>query len=268
MADGKPVPETSASETGSTAKGSPLPAKAEGADSTTPPIKMKPWRIGVSAIGMIGLVLSVILLITSPGTREGTAALAVLIFLSAAVIVGALKPYWERWKPAKQIGGVFGAAAAATVVFLALLQVLPTNSTAPTPTPPTATVSTPPSTSSPVFVVRYIDKTGYIDLDGMKVYDGGEDAPIDDVDIAVYPEGCFIPRNAAGISPSKSGGKETCEQAIAQDTPDDISMRQAEVDKGFCAYSRGGRYAYVELLRLTYEEYNHVFIQVRLSVYP
>jgi hypothetical protein len=100
----------------------------------------------------------------------------------------------------------------------------------------------------------------------MKGYGGDEDAPKDDVDIVVNAKG-WIPRNAAAISQSKSGGKATCEQAIAADTPDDLSMRQVEVDKGFCAYSRGGHYAYVELLRLTHEDYDHIVVQVRLSVY-
>jgi hypothetical protein len=131
----------------------PRPAEAspaEGAVSTTPPIELKPWRVVASAIGLIGLVLSVIWLITSPGTREGTSALAALFFLSAAAIVGALKPYWERWKPAQQIGGAAGAAAGATVVFLALLQILPSNPTTTASIPPNATASAPPSRASPI----------------------------------------------------------------------------------------------------------------------
>jgi hypothetical protein len=287
MVDGGPVPETSASEAKSTQPGSPVPAKAgetlageseavprpaeaspaKGGVLIAPLIKLKPWRVIASTIGIVGLVLSVILVIASTGTREGTAALVALFFLSVAAIVVAMKPYWERWKRAQQIGGAAGAATAATLVLLALLQVLPSNSPPMASTPPTATASTPPSTSSSLFVVRNIEKTGYIDLDGMKGYDGGEDAPKDDVDIVVNTKG-WVPRNAAAISPSKSGGKDICEQAIATDTPDDLNMKSVEVDKGFCAYSRGGHYAYVELLRRTHEDYDHIVVQVKLSVYP
>jgi hypothetical protein len=153
----------------------------------------------------------------------------------------------------------------------------PSTTASPSATPshtasPTATDSPRPSpavSATPrvkVKVIRYIDNTGYIDLDGMKVYPGDEDEPQDEVDIAVNPKR-WSSRNAAAIALSESGGKETCEQAIARETPDYISMGQVQDDKGFCAFSRGGHYAYVELLRLTSQDNDHI-LQVKLSVYP
>jgi hypothetical protein len=75
---------------------------------------------------VLALLLSLIWLIASPpNSRVGTAGLVAIFLISASAVVGALKPYWEQWKPASRIGVAVSAAAGATLLLLTLLQILP-----------------------------------------------------------------------------------------------------------------------------------------------
>jgi hypothetical protein len=92
----------------------------------TSPIELKPGYVAAGAIGVMGLLLSLIVLVWfPPDSRGGTAAFVGLFLLSASVMIGALKPYWMRWKLAKRIGSAVVAAAAATGLLVAVLQILP-----------------------------------------------------------------------------------------------------------------------------------------------
>jgi hypothetical protein len=148
MADEDPVPEASASEAETTAEASRRPDQAGPAiggesatgsdqstatsavdspaapshrstpsprsDSAPPPTELKLGHIVVGAIGVFGLLLSLIWLIASPPiSRVGTAGLVAIFLISASAVVGALKPYWEHWKPASRIGVAVSAAAGA-----------------------------------------------------------------------------------------------------------------------------------------------------------
>jgi hypothetical protein len=146
------------------------------------------------------------------------------------------------------------------------------NVTTPPSTIPSPSTSTPPppppsSTSPPskVLVVKYIDNTGYIDIDGQKTWGGDVDEPSGEVDISVNPEK-VASEGVAKIALSESGGKESCQAAIEREAPADISMGQVQDDKGFCAESRGGRVAYIRFKNLVAEDDDH-FFQFALTVY-
>jgi hypothetical protein len=138
----------------------------------------------------------------------------------------------------------------------------------PTTTPPPPTTAPPPPNTTPkseVLVVKYIDNTGYIDVDGRKTWGGDVDEPSDEVDISVNPER-VASVGVARIALSESGGKEICQTAIDREAPAEISMGQVEDDKGFCAVSRGGHVAYIQFMNLAAQSGDH-FFQFRLTVY-
>ena len=141
-----------------------------------------------------------------------------------------------------------------------------TTTPSPTTTPPLPTTSFPPSTTTPskVLVIKYIDNTGYIDIDGQKIWDGDVDEPSDEVDVSVNPAK-VASVGVAKIALSESGGKDICQAAIEKEAPSEISMGQVQDDKGFCAESRGGHIAYIRYKNLVAQD-DH-FFQFELTVY-
>jgi hypothetical protein len=143
----------------------------------------------------------------------------------------------------------------------------PPTTAPPLTTTPLPTTTLPPSTTTPskVLVIKYIDNTGYIDIDRQKTWAGDVDEPSGEVDVSVNPRR-VASEGVARIALSESGGKDTCQAAIEREAPAEISMGQVQDDKGFCAQSRGGRIAYIRFMNLVPQDGDH-FFQFGLTVY-
>lgn len=139
----------------------------------------------------------------------------------------------------------------------------PTRSAPVTPSPAPSS-ATPTTGFDGVLVVKYVDNTGYLDIDGHRTWGGDEDQT-DDVDVAVTSVKVQA-EGVARIALSESGGKTTCLAAIAREAPSEISMGQVQDDRGFCAMSRGGKVAYIRYMTLASKDGDH-HLQFRLTVY-
>jgi hypothetical protein len=146
----------------------------------------------VGAICGVGLLGSTLWLVGwTPKHPLAVAGLVSLFFCSVLGFVVIVRPIWRTWHAGKRLGGAAAAAGVATGLLLALLQVLPTSSSAPAAnrdhTPP-AELSTPsasPSTPSvtSVRLVRPFDldanllppyKAGHHIKKGAECWDGYE----------------------------------------------------------------------------------------------
>jgi hypothetical protein len=141
------------------------------------------------------------------------------------------------------------------------------------PTPETSTwrSSTPSSTTAggikyqKSFNIRYINFTGYLELDEPRVWNGDQHENPEVVDVAFTPDK-VVPKNVAKVALSSDGGKNVCEAAIEREAPDEISMGQVENDKGFCALSDNDLVAYVSLKAIANADDDHL-VRIQVTAY-
>jgi len=219
------------------------------ADSLTLPVIFGVVGAGfaIAALTGGGFKLIVVELPTLDRPKQIVAGVLAAIFVALAVWTANTNNAGTTTPPPGAIAAPATTVASATTA-------------APTTTPPPSSTAT-----SKVLVIKYIDNTGYIDIDRQKTWDGDVIEPSGEVDVSVNPRR-VASVGVARIALSESGGKDTCQAAIEREAPDEISMGQVQDDKGFCAESRGGRIAYIRFKNLVAQDNDH-FFQFELIVY-
>jgi hypothetical protein len=132
------------------------------------------------------------------------------------------------------------------------------------PVPSTAPLTDDGVRYQRTFTIPFIENTGWLDLDEPRVWRGDEDENQEAADVGFSPKRVTA-KGTANVAVIPQEGMSACSVKFA-DPQREITMGQVENDKGFCARSKEGVFAHIELVQLVTEDGDST-AEIRVTAY-